>query len=136
MTSTSIKFVFLILIASNELSVRCATGSHQFTTLLSILIRFSKKKTKKKTLCPVTVLVDSQVSDHCPWATCSLPKQIDHFKTLMLCYSYRALHYAAGLSGPTDVLELLINYGAAIDACNEECCTPLFFSILANRFYH
>ena len=25
---------------------------------------------KKKPLCPVTVLVDSQVSDHCPWATC------------------------------------------------------------------
>ena len=24
----------------------------------------------KKTLCPVTVLVDSQVSDRCPWATC------------------------------------------------------------------
>ena len=27
---------------------------------------------KKKTLCPVTVLVDSQVSDRCPWATCSI----------------------------------------------------------------
>ena len=25
---------------------------------------------EKKTLCPVTVLVDSQVSDRCPWATC------------------------------------------------------------------
>ena len=25
---------------------------------------------KKKTLCPVTVFVDSQVSDRCPWATC------------------------------------------------------------------
>ena len=25
---------------------------------------------KKPTLCPVTVLVDSQVSDRCPWATC------------------------------------------------------------------
>ena len=24
----------------------------------------------KKTLCPVTVLVDSQVSNRCPWATC------------------------------------------------------------------
>ena len=29
---------------------------------------------KKKTLCPVTVLVDSQVSDGCPWATyCNYP---------------------------------------------------------------
>ena len=27
---------------------------------------------KKTTLCPVTVLVDSQVSDRCPWATCFL----------------------------------------------------------------
>ena len=37
-----------------------------------ILIRSSnkKKQTKKQPLCPVTVLVDSQVSDHCPWATC------------------------------------------------------------------
>ena len=25
---------------------------------------------KTTTLCPVTVLVDSQVSDCCPWATC------------------------------------------------------------------
>ena len=42
------KVCVFILIASNELFVRCATGSHQFTTLLSILIRFSKKKKKKK----------------------------------------------------------------------------------------
>ena len=27
---------------------------------------------EKKLLCPVTVLVDSQVSDRCPWATCLL----------------------------------------------------------------
>ena len=25
---------------------------------------------EKNTLCPVTVLADSQVSDRCPWATC------------------------------------------------------------------
>ena len=25
---------------------------------------------KKQPLCPVTALVDSQVSDRCPWATC------------------------------------------------------------------
>ena len=35
------------------------------TPASSILIRSSKKKK-----CPVTVLVDSQVSDRCPWATC------------------------------------------------------------------
>ena len=29
-----------------------------------------KKKKKKNSLCPVTVLVDTQVSDRCPWATC------------------------------------------------------------------
>ena len=28
------------------------------------------KKRRKNYLCPVTVLVDSQVSDRCPWATC------------------------------------------------------------------
>ena len=28
------------------------------------------KKNKKKSLCPLTVLVDSQVSDRCPCATC------------------------------------------------------------------
>ena len=27
---------------------------------------------KKTTLCPVTVLIDSQVSDRCPWATCPI----------------------------------------------------------------
>ena len=44
------------------------------TPASSILIRFKKKTTKKqkktkkkkKQLCPVTVLVDSQVSDRCP----------------------------------------------------------------------
>ena len=39
----------------------------------SFLIRSSikkKKKKKKKKIFPVTVLVDSQVSDRCPWATC------------------------------------------------------------------
>ena len=42
------------------------------TPASSTLIRFSKKKQTNKinTLCPVTVLVDSQVSDCCPWATC------------------------------------------------------------------
>ena len=41
------------------------------TQASSILIRSSKQKQKKKkTLCPVIVLVDSQVSDYCPWATC------------------------------------------------------------------
>ena len=34
---------------------------------------------RKKTLCPVTVLVDSQVSDRCPWATCS--KNVVHLRT-------------------------------------------------------
>ena len=29
---------------------------------------------KKNPLCPVTVLVDSQVSDRCRWATCLLEK--------------------------------------------------------------
>ena len=29
-----------------------------------------KKINKNKSLCPVTILVASQVSDRCPWATC------------------------------------------------------------------
>ena len=42
------------------------------TPASSILIRFSKKKKKKsgKKKCPVTLLVDSQVSDRYPWASC------------------------------------------------------------------
>ena len=47
------------------------------TQVSSILIRSSssssykkKEKKKKKILCPVTVFVDSQVSDRCPLATC------------------------------------------------------------------
>ena len=40
------------------------------TQASSILIRsLKKKKKKKKKKSPVTVLVDSQVSDRCPWAT-------------------------------------------------------------------
>lgn len=52
---------------------------------------------------------------------------------LQLLFVFRALHYAAGLSGPTDVLDLLITYGAEIDATNEEGCTPLFFSTQSNN---
>ena len=49
------------------------------TQASSILIRSSKKKKKKKkknTLCPVTVLVDSQVSDRCPWASFHVSHQV------------------------------------------------------------
>ena len=52
---------------------------------------------------------------------------------LQLLFVFRALHYAGGLSGPTDVLDLLITYGAEIDATNEEGCTPLFFSTQSNN---
>ena len=45
---------------------------------------------KKQLLCPVTVLVDSQVSDLCPWATCFkilIPKKYKYrqVKTFLLC---------------------------------------------------
>ncbi|KAL4225169.1 hypothetical protein ACF0H5_015861 [Mactra antiquata] len=46
-----------------------------------------------------------------------------------------ALHYAAGLSGPSDVLELLVAYKADIDILNEEGCTPLFFAAQSNNKY-
>lgn len=46
---------------------------------------------------------------------------------------YRALHYAAGLSGPSDVLEILVAYRAEIDVVNDEGCTPLFFATQSNN---
>ena len=36
------------------------------------------------------------------------------------------------MGGSTDVLEMLISYGADIDACNEEGATPLFFACQCN----
>lgn len=45
----------------------------------------------------------------------------------------RALHYAAGLSGPSDVLELLVAYRAEIDAVNADGCTPLFYATQSNN---
>ena len=50
---------------------------------------------------------------------------------MFLCY--RALHYAASMSGSTDVLEMLIAYGADLDFSNEERATPLFFACQANN---
>ncbi|XP_060562776.1 uncharacterized protein LOC132722318 isoform X2 [Ruditapes philippinarum] len=44
-----------------------------------------------------------------------------------------ALHYAASLSGTSDVLELLVMYKAEIDAVNEDGCTPLFFATQSNN---
>ena len=39
------------------------------------------------------------------------------------------------MSGSTDVLEMLISYGADIDACNEEGATALFFACQCNNQY-
>ena len=46
---------------------------------------------KKTTLCPVTVLVDSQVSDRCPWATC--------FRFLFLYYKNKLYALRAETGG-------------------------------------
>lgn len=37
------------------------------------------------------------------------------------------------MSGPTDVLELLLAYGAEVDAPNVEHATPLFFACQCNN---
>lgn len=44
-----------------------------------------------------------------------------------------ALHYAAGLDGSSEILELLISYGADVDPINEEGRTPLFYATQANN---
>ena len=41
------------------------------------LAALETKKRQQHPLCPVTVLVDSQVSDCCPWATCSTSRYLD-----------------------------------------------------------
>lgn len=44
-----------------------------------------------------------------------------------------ALHYAASLSGPTDVLEMLLSFGADVDVMNSEASTPLFCATQSNN---
>ena len=51
------------------------------TQASSILMR----KNKTKTLCPVTVLVDSQESDRCPWATCFI-HYVYYIKRLIIIF--------------------------------------------------
>ena len=46
---------------------------------------------------------------------------------------YRAVHYAAALSGSTDVLEILLSYGSELDAINGEGTSPLFFATQSNN---
>ncbi|XP_071956727.1 uncharacterized protein [Antedon mediterranea] len=44
------------------------------------------------------------------------------------------LHYAAGmLGGSSDIMGLLLQYGAEVDAVNDDNCTPLFFATQANN---
>ncbi|CAH1786443.1 unnamed protein product [Owenia fusiformis] len=43
------------------------------------------------------------------------------------------LHYAASMSGNTDVLDLLLDYGADIDGYNDDLSTPLFFATQTNN---
>ena len=50
----------------------------------------------------------------------------------LLCW-FSALHYAASLSGPTDVLEMLLSFGADVDVLNNEASTPLFFATQSNN---
>ena len=47
-------------------------GCKDFTCMLMTLISIKFVFFILIALCPVTVLVDSQVSDRCPWATCFL----------------------------------------------------------------
>ena len=49
------------------------------------------------------------------------------------CCLCSALHYAASLSGPTDVLEMLLSFGADVDVLNNEASTPLFFATQSNN---
>ena len=44
-----------------------------------------------------------------------------------------SLHYAASLSGPTDILELLLIHGADVDILNSEGSSPLMFACQANN---
>ncbi|GFO50623.1 ankyrin-3 [Plakobranchus ocellatus] len=44
-----------------------------------------------------------------------------------------SLHYAASLSGPTDILELLLLHGADVDVLNSEGSSPLMFACQANN---
>ena len=68
------------------------------TPASSILIRSSsflvvkkkKKKKKKKKLCPMTVLVDSRVSDRCPLATCFYYVKVG-FQGVYIARRYRSV---------------------------------------------
>ena len=79
------------------------------TPASSILIRHSKKKK----LCPVTVLVDSQVSDRCPWAACCLDSNLStsfwalQYTTLAIVHSDWILLHGEKL--PVELLTALIS---------------------------
>ena len=55
--------------------------------------------------------------------------------TYYVCFLISALHFAACMSGPTDVLQVLIENGADINGVNDEHATPLFFACQCNNQY-
>ena len=59
-------------------------------TIAAIGLKLDQDNRHKTTLCPVTVLVDSQVSDRCPWATCF--KISENFKLLHIENATLKLH--------------------------------------------
>ena len=54
---------------------------------------------------------------------------------ILFFFFHSPLHYAAAMTGPTDILELLVEFGADVDAINDDHCTPLFFATQANNYY-
>ena len=65
-----------ILIGSSSFleEKKITTTSWMSLNLSQILPWTAELAALEKTLCPVTVLVDSQVSNHSPWATCYLSR--------------------------------------------------------------
>ncbi|CAK8680159.1 unnamed protein product [Clavelina lepadiformis] len=46
-----------------------------------------------------------------------------------------SVHLATRMSGSTDVLQILLRFGAQVDAANEEGCTALFDAMRTNNFH-
>ena len=88
---------------------------------------------KPQLLCPVTVLVDSQVSDRCPWATCCNTYHENYIKSRTTKKHIKVLHYSILNLPHVDTIRKACMRKATICICENKAADQLCSNCTADQ---